>query len=186
MPQIFVYTDADLPEYYQCQVLSFLRIVFPEGFMGENRLRDWITAPRFHPLHFLLVEADLVISHAEVVWKTLEHAGHSYKTYGLTGVFTYPSFQHQGYGLRLIQAATQYILSSDADVAMFHCKPDLEQFYSRADWIPMKNSVTWIGSQREPVKSQELLLMRFISPQGRAARPDFENLPIFFNEDDTW
>jgi hypothetical protein len=186
MPQISVFPDADFPENYKCQVLSFLRIVFPEGFTAENRLRDWITAPRFHPLHFLLTEAGLVVSHVEVVWKILEHAGRDYKTYGLTGVFTYPSFQHQGHGLRLIQAATQYILASDADIAMFHCKPNLEWFYRKADWIPMHNSTTWIGSKQAPVKSNELLMMRFISSQGCAARPDFENLPIDFNEDDTW
>lgn len=186
MEELLIYPQDQLPPDLKCQVLSFLRIVFWDGFTGENRLRDWITHPRHHPLHFLLVEQGLVISGCEVVWKDLEHAGVSYKTYGLTGVFTYPSFRGQGYGTRVIGAATDYIAASDADVGMFHCAPGLKGFYAACGWIPMEGAKTYVGARAKPVLSQELMMMRFFSEKGAASRKAFETLPVYFDEDDTW
>ena len=116
MVEQHLYTSADFPAELKCQTLSFLRVEWPEGFMGDNRLRNWITNEADHPIHLVLVEAGLLISHINVVWKYLEHGGITYKTYGLTGVFTYPSFRGQGYGSRLIEAGTAYIRASDGDI----------------------------------------------------------------------
>ena len=137
MVEMLKYPQGDLPDLYACQVLTFLRVQWPEGFVGENCLRNWITKAEHHPISFLFVEAGLVISHAQVVWKHLEHHGEIYKTYGITGVFTFPSFRSQGYGLQVIQAATEYICQSDADIGMFHCDPGLANFYQQCGWIPM-------------------------------------------------
>lgn len=187
MAELLIFPDDDFPPEYRCQVLAFLRVQWPEGFLGENRLRNWITRPAYHPVHFILAEAGLVISHAEVVWKHLEHAGDIYKTYGLTGVFTFPSFRGQGYGLQVITAATGYIRSrSDADVGMFHCAPDLKRFYMKAGWIPMESTITYIGPRQNPVEARELRMMQFFSEKGRFGREAFERLPVFFDEDDTW
>jgi predicted N-acetyltransferase YhbS len=186
MARLLIYPDDQFPAGLKCQVLSFLRMYYWQGFIGENRLRDWITPSRFHPLHFLLIENELVISHAEVVWKYLDHAGETHKTYGLTSVFTYPSFQKQGYGHQLVMAATDTIVKSDADIAMFHCDPSLKGFYSRCGWIAMENTKTYIGSKDNPELADELLMMRFFSPKGLAGRSAFETQPVFFNEDCTW
>jgi len=186
MVELLIYPDDQFPADLKCQILSFLRVVFWEGFTGENRLRDWITHPRFHPLHFVLVEEGLAISHCEVVWKFLDHAGITYKTYGLTGVFTYPSFQKQGYGQRVIRAATDFIAASDADIGMFHCEPGLKGFYEGCDWIAMEGAQTYIGARANPVLCNELMMMRFFSARGVAGRPAFESLPVFFDEDSTW
>jgi GNAT superfamily N-acetyltransferase len=186
MASLLIFPPAGLPEKYACQVLTFLRVQWPEGFRGENRLRDWITRPEFHPLSILLVEEDLVISHAQVVWKFLEHAGQRYKTYGITGVFTFPSFRGQGYGAQTIRAATDVILQSDADIGMFHCDPGLASFYARCGWQPMENTITWIGSRDAPVKAGELMMMQFISEKGIRGRETFQNEAVFFDEDSTW
>ncbi len=50
MVKQLVYESAALPPDLKCQVLSFLRVEWPDGFMGENRLRDWITKEADHPL----------------------------------------------------------------------------------------------------------------------------------------
>ncbi len=186
MPDLLIFPQAELPPEYHCQILTFLRVQWPEGFVGENRLRDWITKAEHHPISYLLVEAGLVISHAQVVWKNLDHCGVTYKTYGITGVFTFPSFQGQGYGLQVVQAATKAITQSDADIGMFHCEPGLAGFYSRCDWIPMYNATTLIGAREAPVKTDELMMMRFFSEKGIEGRSSFENMPVFFNEDSTW
>ncbi len=187
MTDLLLFFDNDFPPEYRCQVLTFLRIQWPKGFVGENRLRNWITRPEYHPVHVILEEAGLVISHAEVVWKNLEHAGESYKTYGLTGELTFPSFRGQGYGLQVIQAATDYIRSRpDADIGMFHCSPNLRSFYMKTGWIPMEGTITYIGSRENPIEANELRMMQFFSEKGRCGQEAFEHVPVFFDEDSTW
>jgi hypothetical protein len=61
------FESADLPPVLRYQVLSFLRIVWPEGFTGALRYRDWITNPAYKPHHLLYVAGDLVLSHLEIV-----------------------------------------------------------------------------------------------------------------------
>lgn len=131
MDELLTYTSAALPEVLKWQAVSFLRVYYPNGFMNENRLRDWITKEEDHPIYIVLVEQGLLISHTNVVWKHLDHDGVTYKAYGLTGVFTYPSFRGQGYGSKVVAAGTEYILRSDADIAMFYCDPSLMNFYAR-------------------------------------------------------
>lgn len=185
MIQQLFYPAAELPPDLKCQILSFLRITWPEGFVGENRLRDWISREDDHPCNIMLVENGILISHAEVVWKHLEHAGEMYKVYGLSGVFTYPAFRGQGYGRRIVDAGTEYIKASNADIGMFHCDPSLKEFYAKSGWIPMEGSMTWIGKKSDPVISSELMMMLFLSEKGKKRRSAFESEPVYFGED-TW
>ncbi len=75
MVELATYAGEELPAGLTCQVLSFQRIEWVEGFVGENRLRDWIHRPEQHPTHVVLVEAGVLVSYAGVLWKYLEHAG---------------------------------------------------------------------------------------------------------------
>jgi GNAT superfamily N-acetyltransferase len=186
MVEQHIYTSADFPVDLKCQALSFLRIEWPEGFRGENRLRNWITKEADHPVHVVLIEAGLLISHTNVVWKYLDHAGITYKTYGLTGVFTYPSFRGQGYGSRLIAAATTYIRASDGDVAMFHCDPGLRNFYAQHGWEALAQATTYLGSSEKFLVDDEILMMQFLSLKGQQGRASFEREPIYFGSDSTW
>lgn len=115
MIQQLTYPQDQLPARLKCQILAFLRINYPEGFTGVNRLRDWISSPDTHPVSIMLVEAGILISHTEVLWKELEHGGQRYKAYGLSGVFTYPAFRGQGYGQQIVELGTAYIDASDGD-----------------------------------------------------------------------
>jgi GNAT superfamily N-acetyltransferase len=159
--------------------------MWPEGFVGENRLRDWISTDDDHPVFIMLVEQDVLISHTEVVWKYLDHAGETYKAYGLSGVLTYPAFRNQGYGKRIVERGTAYIEASNADIAMFHCDKSLKKFYESCGWIPMETAVTYVGDKTDPRISNELLMMRFLSAHGKMSRSAFENIPFYFGED-TW
>src|SRR5215467_14120273 len=121
MIELLTYTSAEFPESLKWQAVSFLRVQWPLGFTGENRLRDWVTQEEEHPIHIVLVERGILISHTSVVWKYLDHAGKTYKAYGLTAVFTYPSCRGQGYGSQVTAAGKEYIRQSDADIAMLYC-----------------------------------------------------------------
>ncbi len=179
--QLF-YAHDDLPPGLKCQILSFLRITWPEGFVGPNRLRDWISRPEYHPVHFMLVEAGVLIAHIAVLWKSLEHAGTTYKAYGLSGVFTYPAFRGQGFGEQVVRAGTDYIDGSDADIGIFHCEPSLAPFYSRAGWTPLPGATTLEGNPAAPEVSGELLIMRFLTLKGERARQAFASEPFYFGE----
>ena len=185
MIQELIYPDNEIPPQWKCQILCFLRMMWPKGFMGENRLRDWISTEDNHSISIMLVEQNILISHTEVVWKYLDHAGETYKAYGLSGVLTYPAFRGQGYGKRIVERGTAYIDASDADIAMFHCDKSLKEFYMRCGWIPMETAVTYVGPKTNPYVSNELLMMRFYSEHGKKSRPAFETIPFYFGED-TW
>ena len=187
MEELLTFTSADLPASLKWQAVSFLRVHYPGGFINENRLRDWIANEEDHPFHIVLVEQGILISHTGVVWRHLEHAGVMYKTYGLTAVFTYPSFQGQGYGSKVVAAGTDSILRSDADIAMLYCEASLMDFYARHGWVYMDESVSYIEEDGQPVRvDDEILMMLFLSPRGQRGRAVFEHKPIYLRWDYTW
>lgn len=120
-----------------------------------------------------------------MVWKYLDHGGETYKAYGLSGVFTYPAFQRQGYGRRIVEMGTAYIDAHDGDIGIFHCAPKLKEFYTRCGWTAMEQAVTWIGEKEVPVISDELMMIRFLNEKGRAGQQAFETQPLYFG-DVTW
>jgi GNAT superfamily N-acetyltransferase len=187
MDELLTYASADFPGSLKWQAVSFFRAQYPGGFMNENRLRDWIANEADHPVHIVLVEQGILISHTNVVWKYLDHDGVTYKTYGLTAVFTYPSFRGQGYGSRVVAAGTDYILKSDADIAMLYCESSLMNFYARHGWVYMDTSVSFIEEKGQPVHvDDEILMMMFISAKGQRGRAAFERKPIYLHSDYTW
>lgn len=184
MVQQFIYKTGKLPIDIKWQVLSFLRVQWPEGFQGKNRLRDWITDKKLHPVSFVCTENRLVLSYVEVVWKKLKHCGVLYKTYGLTGVFTYPSFRKEGHGLALVKTAKEYIEKQrDGDIVFFTSM--INGFYDKVGFIRMERVKTLFGDPKDPKESPETAYMFFLSKKGKQRRRDFETVPVYFGEN-TW
>lgn len=184
MEELLIYpTQKEIPPLIHQQIMDFLRVVWDDGFQGENRLRNWISHDYFHPVSFVLVENGQLISHIEVVWKMLEHAGKTYKTYGLSGVLTYPQFRKKGYGLKLLNATKEYIEKQDADIVMFHS--DLIGFYEKGGFERMNKVVTLKGDPDKPETDDGCAFMLFLSEKGENGRNDFETKPVFFGEE-TW
>jgi GNAT superfamily N-acetyltransferase len=179
-----IFESQDVPERFKCQILSFVRIEWPELFSGNLRLRDWTTKPEMHPVTFLLEEEGVLMSHLEVVWNILQHAGEEYKAYGLTGVFTYPAFRKQGYGFQLVQSAKDYIEQrEDADIVIFHSVA--KGFYERAGFERRDSLITLVGDPHNPERSDETGFMLFLSEKGKEGRDSFEIGPLYFGEK-TW
>jgi len=183
MPEQFFFRDSDLPSHIKWQILSFLRVEWPDGFVGKNELRDWIHHPYQHAVHFTLIENDLLVSYVGIVWKELEHVGETFKTYGLSGVFTYPSFRNRGYGLQLVKVGKEYIQNQDGDIALFTSTQ--KDFYEKAGFIKLEGVKLLEGARNNPVEHDEPVFMLFLSEKGKAYRKDFETKPIYFGED-TW
>src|SRR5215207_157826 len=138
MEELLVFADDALPSELKCQVLAAHRIEWPGNYAGENRPRDWIQRPWFHPVHLVLAEGGVLIAYAGVAGKLLEHAGETYKAYGLSGVYTYSAFRRQGHGRRVVDAATARIRASDGDIGLFVCDPELADFYAASGWEPLE------------------------------------------------
>ena len=156
---------------------------WPEGFKGRNEYRNWTTQRSEHPISFVMSEKGVLISYVEVVWKYLKHNGKKYRVYGLTGVFTYPSFRGRGYSLRLVREAKKYIESSRADIVMFNSY--LKGFYEKAGFEKVDSVVTLVGDPSKPTRAEQAAYMLFLSQKGKRGRADFENTPVYFGED-TW
>ena len=137
-----------------------------------------------HSQHLVLVEHGILISHTEVVWKHLEHAGETYKAYGLTSVFTYPGLRHRGYGTQIVEAGTNHIRESDADIGLFCCNPQLEGFYSRCGWAPVKEATIMIHPEDRWVIVDELTMMLFLSEKGERGKTAFESEAVYFGDRD--
>ena len=170
-----------VPERFKYQILSFVRIEWSELFSGERRLRDWTSKPELHPVTLLIEEEGILISRLEVVWDVLHHAGEEYKTYGLSGVFTYPAFRKQGYGLQLVRLAKDYIEQrGDTDIVLFHST--LKGFYEQAGFERMEHLVTLVGNSQNPERSDETGFMLFLSEKGKRGRNSFEKWPVYVGE----
>ncbi len=181
MIQQYIFASQDVPERFKCQILSFVRIQWPKLFSGKNRLRDWTSKPELHPVTFLLEEEGVLISRLEIVWDVLAHAGETYLTYGLSGVFTYPAFRKQGYGLQLVQSAKAFIeQQAEADLVLFHST--LKGFYEQAGFERMDSLVTLVGDPRRPERSPETAFMLFLSDKGKRGRSRFENASVYVGE----
>jgi hypothetical protein len=178
-----VYPSKEIPAHLKWQILSFLRMEWPEGFTGPNRLRDWISRDEDHPISFMLVENDVLISHTEVLWKYLEHEKQAYKVYGLAGVFTYPSFRRLGHGTRAVTLATDYIDRSDADIGVVFTQSHLKDFYQNCGWNPVEKQIFLVGSKENPVFADDILLMRFLSDEAKRSQQLIESTPVYFGED---
>lgn len=183
--QFAEYSDDALPAGLRCQVLSFLRIVFPEGFLGDNRYRDWITQSKYEPYHLLYVANGLVVSHVEIVRRTIDHAGVTYEAYAPTGVQTFPSFRREGWAGRLVRKATQWIAASDADLGLICCQPENVGFYARASgWNLIPEARIVVGDNRTGAEpTAQSLLAAFLTPRAQSGRDAFVRSPLWLRDE---
>ncbi len=154
-----------------------------EGFVGRGRGRRWISRPEFNPVHFVLMDIDLVVGHAEVVSGQLQHQGVDYAAYGISAVFVYPDYRSAGHGTELIHAATDYIAQQpNADIGLLWCAPPLGNFYTHAGWQHMQTTKTMLGDTVETAQlhDEEFLFMRFFSRKGIVHELDFHNNALYF------
>ena len=132
------------------------------------------------PVNFVIVEQDVLIGHAKVNQRSIEHAGEFYKVYGLSAMFTYPAFCHEGYGQQVAKAATDYILASDADVGMLFCLPQLTAFYTSIGWVSMETMQITHGLNDDLCLNEgEITMCMFLSEKGKQVRAAFEQHSVY-------
>jgi hypothetical protein len=169
------YAPGKLPAVLKAQVLAFLRIVWPEGFTGALRYRDWITNPMYEPHHLLYVAGDLVVSHLEIVKLDLLHEGTTYKVAAPTSVLTFPSFRGEGWAGRLVAAACRRIESSDADLGLICCEPHNQPFYLKNSGWPAAPDAEILV---EETPTSQAVVMRLLSAKAQKHGADFRRTPL--------
>ncbi len=160
------------------QLVGYYHLLLAYEARGEDRFFDPFRHGR-EKQHFYVVERGVVISHADVSQRTLTHRGESYRLAGVGEVMTCPTFQHEGHGTRVVAAATDFILRSDADLAMLFTAPELSGFYQQSGWVPLPDLRVTFGDPAQPISSDEFVMMRFITERAQQHQADFEQGVIF-------
>ena len=85
MPELRSYRRHEVPRDLAWQVRSFTRVQWPQ--LESAKRPWWDFTPREHnSLHFVLTEGDLLVSHASVNWRDVEHKGQTYNVFGLSTI----------------------------------------------------------------------------------------------------
>lgn len=179
MQQVRVDNYDEFPEMLNWQAVSFMRVQWPFIYSGSNRFGKNTYPPEWHPIHFSIVEEDVLISYAGVIQVDIEHAGQTYKACGLGNVFTFPPFRRNGYGTQVVQAATEHILQSDVDIGILFCDSPLASFYAASGWESKNDALTREGTPDNYLSHESLRMMLFISEKGRRGRNAFANQPLY-------
>lgn len=183
MVEVLQYPSNEVPPEIACQVASFVRLVWLNDLTGDDRF--WSLENENSIATFVIFERGVLISHAHVIQRAITHRGESYRMYGLGGVFTYPAFRGEGYGGQVVEAATQFIRASNADVGMLFCDPKRRGFYGQSGWLPLEATIL-VGTegQAKPFTNEPMMIL-YLSDKARAHRADFEGATIYVGED-TW
>jgi predicted N-acetyltransferase YhbS len=180
MYEVRQYPSPEVPPEIACQIASFVRLVWLNDLTGDDRF--WSLEGEAGMTTFVICERGVLISHANVIQRTITYQGESYLMYGLGGVFTYPAFRGEGYGGQVVEAATQFIRSSDADVGMLFCDPKRQGFYGNIGWLPLDATIlAGAEGQAQPVTDEPMMIL-YLSDKAKAHRTDFEGATIYVGE----
>lgn len=174
MPILKSFLRHEMPRDLATQIRSYVRMQWP--FLNSNDKAIWNFAPQPNPsLHFVLIDNELLLSHAVVNQRDLTHRGKSWRVYGLSTVFTYPDRRGQGLASQVVAAGTEFILKSDADLAILFCGERLENFYARHGWHAAPKARILFGDPGSPQhKTDNLIMMLLVSPTAKQSRAQFE------------
>jgi GNAT superfamily N-acetyltransferase len=181
MPDIQQFTLDTLPTDYEWQIRDFVRIHWFDGFQFDVNMT--LHPDFWQPAYFVIADQRALFSAATAVWKMVEVNGKSYKTYGLSGVLTYPAFRKKGYGRQVVEAATNYIKQqADADMAILWTNENLLPFYERHGWQHTAKVTVTAGPQDNPELTYGFPMMLFLSEQARQMRPTLDGGTLYFGE----
>jgi GNAT superfamily N-acetyltransferase len=184
MAQTHIYTDATFPPDLEWQAVSYIRIQWPFVFDGTNRLGRRIRTghdPVHETIaHVVIEEQGVLISYATIIGTRMLHRHETYQAYGLSSVFTYPTFRGEGWGTQLVRTATHHIRTrEDADIGVLFCQPTLIPFYVPWGWHWIAEVPTLVGPPEAPTQHGAQRMMQFISPKGQAGQEAFATVPLY-------
>ena len=177
MSELTIYQQSEFPSIYKWQAIAFMRMEWTSIFYDDNLYMSETYPPDFQPVHFVIAQDDSLLSYATLLTLNIPHAGVEYQTYGFGNLLTFPPYRKHGYGGQILQAATDFVKQSEADVAILFCDRLLEAFYADKGWV-VTHSPTRLGT---PAQSQEYApsrMMLFVSEKGQRGKLSFETQPL--------
>ena len=180
MPTLTIYLQQDFPGIYNWQAIAFMRCEWPSIFQGDILYLSTPYPPEFEPVHFVMAEGESLLSYATLMKLNIPHAGRDYAVYAFGNMFTFAPYRKQGYGQKILRAATEFIQQSNVDIAILFCDKSLEKYYALEGW-QVTLSPTYLGYSGKPVAYEPSRMMLFISETGKAAQQDFENSPLYID-----
>jgi predicted N-acetyltransferase YhbS len=185
MPELRSYLRHQLPPVLAAQVRAFQRIQWPFLDQRSDLLWDFAARPDA-PAHFVIAEGEVLISHACVNRRRIEVQNQPLEVFGLSSVFTYPAWRGEGYAGQVVDAATDYLRASPADMAMLFCGEPLEKFYAQRGWSAAREAHILFGTRDSPQRKHDnRVMMLFVSETGRALRRTLETTPVYVGNS-TW
>ena len=180
MPELRSFLKPDVPRDIAVQIASYVRVQWPAFIGRRTPLWEGMPYPN-HCLHFVLSDEDVLISHAIVASREIEHAGEKYNVSGLSSVFCYPTHRGKGFGEQVVTAGTEHIRAShDVDFALLFCGERVRSLYERVGWELIAAPRIYFGEKANPKLFNDGFVMGiFLSDKGRAIRPVIEQEPVY-------
>jgi GNAT superfamily N-acetyltransferase len=175
VPALHSYLKLDVPREIAIQIASYVRFQWP-AFIGRNKpLWEGTPYPNYCR-HFVLTDGDVLISHAIVSARWLEHRGQRFNVYGLSSVFCYPTHRGSGFGEQIVAAATNYIREQeDADLALLFCGERVRSLYERQGWAHIPALKVRYAENKE--FNDGFVMTLLVSQRARAH--DFASEPLY-------
>jgi GNAT superfamily N-acetyltransferase len=179
-----------VPRDLACQIRSYIRIQWPHLNPGLAKIWSPPAGVPLDRMTFVLVEDELLISHAEVNFRNLPHLGQTYRVGGLSAVFTYPAHRGSGAGERVASAATDYLRAGDADFALLFCGQRVRSLYQRLGWTHDPGLRITSGDAAAPAPFDQMnpggyTMSLKISARARADWPRIASAPLYVGPS-TW
>jgi len=153
-----------LTEALQESELRAIRSLMDAAFgTGEEAFADDDWQHALGGTHFLLVDGDVIVSHASVVQRALEIGGRPFRTGYVEAVATAPDRQGSGYGTAVMRAATKHIRATFELGAL---GTGAHGFYERLGWETWRGPAsvrTAGGEQRTSDEEGYILVLRTLS-----------------------
>ena len=178
MPTYTVYQPADFPAVLNWQAIAFMRVEWPFIFTGPSKFTAETYPLACHPVHFTATEGDSVLSYPATLRLNLEHARHTYTSYGFGNMFTFPPYRREGFGQHVLTVATDFMQQSEVDIAVLFCDSHLEAFYARSGWQVVRTPVR-IGTPNDYETHDVTAMMLLLSKKGQQGKEDFEQQPLY-------
>jgi GNAT superfamily N-acetyltransferase len=177
--QLKHYLHSEVPPLLAAQITSFQRIQWPSIHERGNQLWSVNDGNREF-VHFVLSDDDMLISHASVNWRDVKFKEQTWSIWGVSSVYTYPAFRKGGFASRTVDAASDFIRAGTGDLAMLFCGHPLIKFYTDRGWTHTPDAKIFYGDPANPTaKTDNAIMMLFMSEKGRAAREAFSHQEIF-------
>jgi GNAT superfamily N-acetyltransferase len=182
VPELRAYRKPDVPREIAIQIASYVRVQWP----GITRRRTPLWEGTIYPpdgLHFVLTDGDVLISHAMVASRRLEHGRKAFNVFGLSSVFCYPTHRGSGFGAQVVAAATAHIRHErDADLALLFCGERVQSLYARCGWEVVPGMRIRYGDDNREFNDGHVMTL-FVSERTRAH--DFSAEPFHVGPN-TW